>query len=42
MIYSSYLSRAKKIFRFGEGGPEWLSESEVKGVVFETVSALAD
>ena len=41
-IYSSYLNRAKKVFRFGEGGSEWLPESEAKGVLFETVSALAD
>jgi hypothetical protein len=42
LIYGSYLARAKKVFRIGEGGGEWLAESEVKGVVFETVSTLAD
>ncbi len=42
MMYSSYLSRAKRVFRFGEGGGEWLPETEAKGVLFQTVSKLAD
>lgn len=41
-MFGSYLKRARKVFKFGEGGGEWIPLCDAKGVLFECVSALAD